>query len=141
MALTSSKPVYRDLLISSGKRLDHLVMAFRESLAQRIRAVPLRKNGVAEKKVFGGVGFLLNGNMLVGVWKDILIARLGSEDGERELAEEHVKPLDITGKAMNGWVLVEPDGIESDERLRRWIERAMEFVKGLPRKSHSTASS
>lgn len=109
-------------------------MAFSESLAQRIRAVLSRKPGVAEKKMFGGIGFLLHGNLVVGVWKHSLIARLGPEDGERALAEEHVKPFDITGKAMKGWVLVEPEGIESDQQLQAWVQRSMEFVKGLPGK-------
>jgi TfoX/Sxy family transcriptional regulator of competence genes len=109
-------------------------MAFSESLAQRIRAALSRKNGVVEKKMFGGIGFLLHGNLVVGVWKDSLIARLGQEDGKKALAEEHVKPFDITGKAMKGWVLVEPEGIESDDQLQGWIQRATEFVKGLPRK-------
>jgi TfoX/Sxy family transcriptional regulator of competence genes len=117
-----------------------LLIAFSESLAQRIRTILARQKAVVEKKMFGGIGFLLHGNIAVGVWKDSLIARLGPE-GERALAEEHVKPFDITGKAMKGWVLVQPDGIESDERLSGWIERAMEFVKGLPGKPHSKASS
>jgi TfoX/Sxy family transcriptional regulator of competence genes len=109
-------------------------MAFSESLAQRIRSVLARQKGIVEKKMFGGIGFLHHGNMLVGIWKDSLIARLGPADGEKALAEEHVKPFDITGKAMKGWVLVEPEGIESDEQLQEWVQRAMEFVKGLPRK-------
>lgn len=109
-------------------------MAFSESLAQRIRASLAGKKGIAEKKMFGGIGFLLNGNMLVGVWKNSLIARLGQEAGEKALTEDSVRPFDITGKAMKGWVLVEPDGIESDGQLRAWIERAMAFVKGLPEK-------
>lgn len=109
-------------------------MAFSESLAQRIRAALSRKKGIVEKKMFGGIGFLLNGNLVVGVWKDSLIARLGSVEGEKALTEEHAKPFDITGKAMKGWVLVEPEGIEADEQLAAWTERAIEFVKELPRK-------
>ena len=109
-------------------------MAFSESLAQRIRACLAGKKGVVEKKMFGGVGFLLKGNMLIGVWKDSLIARLGPEAGEKALTEDSVRPFDITGKAMKGWVLVEPDGIESDGQLQAWIERATVFVKGLPGK-------
>lgn len=109
-------------------------MAFSESLAERIRSALAGKRGVAERRMFGGIGFLLNGNMLVGVWKNSLIARLGPEAGEKALAEDSIRPFDITGKAMKGWVLVEPDGIESDGQLRAWIERAMAFVKGLPGK-------
>ncbi|MCE9526447.1 MAG: TfoX/Sxy family protein [Planctomycetales bacterium] len=109
-------------------------MAFSESLAERIRSVLAGKRGVAEKKMFGGIGFLLNGNLLVGVWKNSLIARLGSEVGEKALVEDCVRPFDITGKAMKGWVLVEPEGIESDEQLKQWIERAVSFVASMPRK-------
>lgn len=109
-------------------------MAFSESLAQRIRAVLSSQKGVVEKKMFGGVGFMLQGNLLVGVWKNSLIARLGPAGGEKALTEDYVRPFDITGKAMKGWVLVEPEGIESNKQLVGWIERAMEFVKGLPSK-------
>ena len=87
-------------------------MAFDEILAARIRTSLARKKGIAEKKMFGGAGFLLNGNMLVGVWKDSLIVRLGDEQGEEALLEPHVKAFDITGKAMKGWAMVTPDGIE-----------------------------
>jgi len=109
-------------------------MAFSESLARRIRDALAGTKGLVEKKMFGGVGFLLHGNLLVGVWKDSLIVRLSLDDGQMALAEEHVRPFDITGKAMKGWVLVEPDGIESDQQLAEWLRRAREFVKGLPRK-------
>jgi hypothetical protein len=69
----------------------------------------------------GCVGFLLHGNMLVGVWKDSLIARLGPEEGDLALLEPHVKEFDITGRAMKGWVLVGPEGVEGDEQLGGWI--------------------
>jgi TfoX/Sxy family transcriptional regulator of competence genes len=109
-------------------------MAFDESLAARIRDALARKKGVEEKKMFGGVGFLLHGNMLVGVWKDSLIARLGPDEGEAALREPHVRDFDITGRAMKGWVLVEPEGVEEDDQLKDWIERALKFVKALPAK-------
>ena|SRR6188768_1455627 len=109
-------------------------MAFSESLAERIRSVLAGKRGIAEKKLFGGIGFLLNGNLLVGVWKNSLIARLGPEAGEKALAEDSVRPFDITGKPMKNWVLVEPEGIETDKQLKGWIEWAINFVASLPRK-------
>ena len=109
-------------------------MAFDESLAARIRDALASKKGVEEKKMFGGVGFLLHGNMLVGVWKDSLIARLGPDEGEAALREPHVRVFDITGRAMKGWVLVEPEGVEDDDQLKDWIERALKFVKALPAK-------
>jgi TfoX/Sxy family transcriptional regulator of competence genes len=75
-------------------------MAFDENLAARIRHALARKKGIEEKKMFGGIGFLLNGNLLGGVWKDSLIVRLGSEDGEDALLEPHVTKFDITRKPM-----------------------------------------
>jgi TfoX/Sxy family transcriptional regulator of competence genes len=84
-------------------------MAFSEELAERIRQALARKRGVEEKKMFGGVGFLLHGNMLVGVWKDSLIVRLGPEEGDEALKEAHVSEFDITGGSMKGWVLVAPE--------------------------------
>jgi hypothetical protein len=109
-------------------------MAFDESLAARIRDALARKKGVEERKMFGGVGFLLHGNLLVGVWKDALIARLGPEEGEEALREPHVKEFDITGRAMKGWVLVGPEGVPDDEQVTAWIERATQFVRTLPAK-------
>jgi TfoX/Sxy family transcriptional regulator of competence genes len=109
-------------------------MAFDESLAARIRDALAREKNIDEKKMFGGVGFLLNGNMLVGVWKDSLIARLGPDNYDDALMEPHVKEFDITGRAMKGWVLVEPEGIEDDDQLQAWIERALKFVTALPAK-------
>jgi hypothetical protein len=86
------------------------------------------------KYSFGGVGFLLNGNICVGVWKDSLIARLGPEEGEEALKQPHVREFDITGRAMKGWVLVEPDGVAQDDQLRDWIGLAVQFVRALPAK-------
>jgi hypothetical protein len=109
-------------------------MAFDETLAARIRDALSRRKGVEEKKMFGGICFLLNGNLLVGVWKDALIARLGPDEGEAALREAHVRVFDITGRPMRNWVLVEPDGVEDDEQLKGWIERATKFVRTLPKK-------
>jgi TfoX/Sxy family transcriptional regulator of competence genes len=109
-------------------------MAFDETLAARIRDALARKRGVEEKKMFGGVGFLFRGNMLVGVWKNSLIVRLGPDNHDEALLEPHVLEFDITGRPMKGWVLVEPAGIENDAQLNGWIERALKFVKVLPRK-------
>ena len=109
-------------------------MAFSAALAERIRQALARKRGVEAKKMFGGVGFLLNGNMLVGVWKDSLIVRLGPDEGDEALLEPHVRAFDITGKPMKGWLLVEPEGVEEDDQLKDWIERATRFVRTLPAK-------
>jgi hypothetical protein len=109
-------------------------MAFSESLAARVRDALAGTRGIDEKRMFGGVGFLLRGNMLVGVWKDSLIARLGPEGGDAALREPHVRPFDITGKPMAGWVLVGPEALDNDEQLKGWIDRASGFVGTLPSK-------
>ena len=106
-------------------------MAFSEVLAERIRQRLARRKNVEEKKMFGGIGFLLNGNMLVGVWKDSLIVRLGPDNHDDALLEPHVREFDITGKPMEGWVLIKPEGVEDDDQLKNWIERALKFVRAL----------
>jgi hypothetical protein len=110
-------------------------MAHSESLAGRIRDVLAPRRGIEEKKMFGGVGFLLFGNMLVGVWKHSLVARLGPEEGQRALMEAHVREFDITGRPMRGWVLVDSEGVAEDHQLKKWIERSWKFVTSLPAKA------
>lgn len=109
-------------------------MAYDETLAGRIRDAIAAKPGIVEKKMFGGVGFLLNGNMLVGVWNDSLIARVGPEASYEALQKPHVRPMDITGKPMKGWLMIEPDGIDKDAQLKSWIQLAIQFVSTLPAK-------
>jgi hypothetical protein len=109
-------------------------MAFDETLAERIRQGLARRKNVEEKKMFGGVGFLLNGNLLVGVWKDSLCVRLGPDKGDEALKEPHVEEFDITGRPMKGWVLVKPEGVTGADQVKGWIQRAVQFVGGLPAK-------
>ena len=109
-------------------------MAFDETLVSRIRDALARKKNIEEMKLFGCVGFLVKGKMLVGGWKDSLIVRLGPDGYEDALLEPHVKEFDITGRAMKGWVLVEPKGFGSDDQLSDWIQRAKKFVGKLVRK-------
>jgi hypothetical protein len=92
------------------------------------------RRGIVEKKMFGGVGFLLRGNMLVGIWQASLIARLGPDQADAALKEPNVREFDVTGRPMRGWVMIEPDGLESDDVLRAWIDRAQTFVDTLPAK-------
>ncbi len=109
-------------------------MAFDEALAQRLRQRLARRRNIEEKRMFGGIAFLLNSNMLVGVWKDALIVRLGEAEGEEALKEPHVKEFNITGRPMKNWVLVAPEGLKNDEQLNGWIQRAVQFVGKLPAK-------
>ena len=84
--------------------------------------------------MFGCICFFLNGNALAGVWKDRLIARVGPDEGEAALLEPHVRAFDITGRPMKKWVAVEPEGVVDDDQLKGWTQRAVKFVKTLPKK-------
>src|SRR4051812_9890333 len=99
-------------------------MAFDETLGERIRRALARRD-VEEKKMFGCLCFLLHGNALAGLWQDRLIARLGPDEGEAARWEPHVRAFDITGKPMRNWVAVEPEGVEDDDQLKAWVERAV----------------
>ena len=109
-------------------------MPYNEDIAERVRQFLRLHRGFSEKKMFGGVGFLLHGNMCVGVWREFLILRLGREQADDALREPFVKPFDITGRAMSGWVMVEEPGIEDDAALAEWVGQAVSFVQTLPAK-------
>ena len=87
-----------------------------------------------QQKMFGGLGFLLRGNMCFGIWKDSLILRLGRPQAENALAQKYVRPFDITGRPMSGWVMVDPGGMKTDVSLKKWVHLAIDFVLTLPRK-------
>jgi TfoX/Sxy family transcriptional regulator of competence genes len=106
-------------------------MVFNEDSAQRARKSVARRKGFEEKKMFGGVGFLLNGNICVGVWKEFLILRLGLDAYEEALSDPYAREFDITGRAMKGWVMVEPDGFSDDRDLKDWVQQAIRFVRTL----------
>jgi TfoX/Sxy family transcriptional regulator of competence genes len=108
-------------------------MAYDTHLAERIRWL-LVDDGVSEREMFGGIAFMLRGNMVCGVSHDTLMLRLGPELAAEAVQEPHVRPMDFTGKPMRSMVLVEGPGIESDDQLAGWIERARAFVGTLPPK-------
>jgi TfoX/Sxy family transcriptional regulator of competence genes len=108
-------------------------MAYDAALAQRVRDRMLDQPGVTEKKMFGGLAFLTAGNMTVGVHGDDLIARIAPEAMETALAEPGVRPFDMAGRPMRGWILVASKGL-SDEELERWIDRACRYAGTLPPK-------
>jgi TfoX/Sxy family transcriptional regulator of competence genes len=108
-------------------------MAYDDALAQRVRDRMMDEPGVGEKKMFGGLAFLTAGNMTVGVHGDDLIARIDPEAMDAALAEPGVRPFDMTGRPMRGWILVASDGL-TDEELERWIARARGYVGTLPPK-------
>jgi len=108
-------------------------MAYDAALAQRVRDRMTDEPGVSEKKMFGGLAFLTAGNMTVGVHGDDLIARIDPETMDAALAKSGVRPFDMTGRPMRGWVLVSGDGL-TDQELERWIVRAASYVGTLPPK-------
>jgi TfoX/Sxy family transcriptional regulator of competence genes len=109
-------------------------MPYSKLLAERIRHQLGSHHAIEEKKMFGGVGFLQAGNMCVGVWHDSLVARLGPDQAALALNEPYVGEFDITGRPMKGWVLIAPEGLDTDGQLNAWIERALSFVETLPEK-------
>jgi TfoX/Sxy family transcriptional regulator of competence genes len=109
-------------------------MAYNEPLAARIRTQLKGKRGVEEKRMFGGVGFLVHGNMACGVHKNSLIVRLGAADYEQALATPHVSVFDMTGRPMKGWVMVADAGYATEKALRVWVEKSTAFAKSLPPK-------
>jgi len=109
-------------------------MAFDELLAARVRKALARRGNTGEKRMFGGIGFFLNGNMLCGVRKDSVILRLGQEEAERALVELHVTVFNIGGRVMKGWVVVAAKAMAQDKQLRGWLQLAIGFVRKLPGK-------
>ena len=109
-------------------------MAFDETLAARLRDALVGTTGVTEKAMFGGKAFLLDGNMLVGVIQNELVARVGPERFEAAVARNGARPFDFSGRPMSGWVMVGPEGCQTDASLNAWIEEALGYVRTLPRK-------
>jgi TfoX/Sxy family transcriptional regulator of competence genes len=109
-------------------------MVFDERLAERIRGSLGRRKGIVEKRMFGGVAFLLNGNMCVGVHKSELIVRLAPEATDAALAQSHTRRFDLTGRPLKGWILVELEGLKTDAKLEKWIQVAAKYAASLPAK-------
>lgn len=109
-------------------------MAFDRGLAERIRDLLLPSQGVTEKKMFGGLAFMLNGYMFVGILDDKLMARVGPNAYAAALQQPHVREMDFTGKPLKGYVYVAAAGIESDAALEQWVNRCAQFVASLPPK-------
>jgi TfoX/Sxy family transcriptional regulator of competence genes len=109
-------------------------MAYKEELAQRVRVILEKQVGFDEKKMFGGIGFLLHGNMACGVIRDDLIVRVGADNYTDALLKPHVELFDLTGRAMTGWVVVKEPGYQSDKDLNEWVKQGLEYSLSLPAK-------
>ena len=107
------------------------VMPYNRDLEARIQKIVSSWKNTDSKKMFGGICHLLNGNMFCGVYKDFLILRLGEDKAGEALKRPFVRPFDITGKPMKGWVMVEERGFTVEKKLKGWLEKAKAFVKTL----------
>jgi hypothetical protein len=109
-------------------------MSFDAGLAERIRDYFLDSPKVEEKRMFGGLCFMVSSHMCCGIVKDKLMARVGPANYEACLKQEHVQEMDFTGKAMKGMVYVSPEGLDADEALAEWLGICLQFVQSLPAK-------
>ena len=110
-------------------------VAYDEEFADRVRAVLSLRDGLSERKMFGGIGFMLNGNMACGVTSTSeLMVRLAPEDNHDALAEEHVREFEMSGKKMGGWLIVGREGTESDEDLAGWVDAGADHAASMPPK-------
>jgi len=109
-------------------------MAYDEGLAERVRGLLEERGRVSEKRMFGGLAFMMNGHMTVGIVKDELMVRVGSDTYAQSLREPHVRAMDFTGRPMKGFVFVSPAGLELDSDLQRWVDRGLAHAASLPAK-------
>jgi TfoX/Sxy family transcriptional regulator of competence genes len=111
-------------------------MAYDEQTAERVRKIFSGRHGVVEKKMMGGLCFMVKGAMCCSVsGRGGLMVRVGSDAHEATLREPHVTPMEMRGRVMTGFVRVAPDGYRTDAALKKWVERGLEYVATRPEKS------
>ncbi len=109
-------------------------MAYDPGLAQRVREILSDREGISERRMFGGLAFMLHGHMFAGISGTDLMARVGAERHQDALALPHVRPMDFTGRPMKGYVFVSADGVAEDHDLQAWVDWCAGFVACLPPK-------
>jgi TfoX/Sxy family transcriptional regulator of competence genes len=109
-------------------------MVYNKNLALMIRDVLGKKPGLIEKQMFGGIGFMIHGNMACGVINDDLIVRVGPDQYDEALAKPHTRIFDMTRRPMRGWIVVTGKGYQTKSNLEKWVERGFTFAKSLPPK-------
>jgi hypothetical protein len=114
--------------------MQNVSVAYDESLAERVRGVIGDDPRLHEQKMFGGLAFMISGNMCVGVLGDDLMVRVGRDAYEEALSQPHAREMDFTGKPMRGIVYVDAVGTATDDALEGWIDRGLEFAGSLPAK-------
>lgn len=114
-------------------------MAYDEKTAARIRKVLEHRLDVVEKKMFGGLCFMVNDQMCCGLTSDAFMVRVGPERFEEALAEPHARPMDFTGRPMKGFVFVDPEGYKSSAALAKWVQRGIDYVESAPPRKKKAA--
>lgn len=109
-------------------------MTYDEGLAERVRGAMDHLHGVSEKKMFGGLAFMVRGHMAVGVVKDELMLRVGPEACSFLMGKPHARAMDFTGRPMNGFLFVDAAGLSEDHDLDHWLGHAVEYALSLPPK-------
>lgn len=109
-------------------------MPYNEQLAERIRAILQDEPDLVEQKMFGGLSFMLAGNLCVGLLGDDLVVRVPPADAEATIARPHVRPMDFTGRPMKNWFYVAPEGTKTKRALTAWVERGRTFARTFPPK-------
>jgi TfoX/Sxy family transcriptional regulator of competence genes len=109
-------------------------MAFDEGLAERLREIVADDASICERKMFGGLAFLCQGNMAFGIVGDELMVRVGPDAWADALREPHAREMDFTGRSMKGMVYVATDGFAEDDDLRSWVGRGLAYARDLPAK-------
>lgn len=110
-------------------------MPYSTTLEDKIEGIVFQWDGLEKKKMFGGICYLIHGNMSFGVWKDYLIVRMAPDLAAEKLKCNHVRPFDITGKPMKGWVMVEKGSWNKRHELTGWLDIGRSFALSLPKKS------
>ena len=114
-------------------------MSYDPEAAERVRRLLSGRDDVMEKRMVGGLSFLVNGNMCCGITGTALMVRVGAEGREQALREPHVLPMQFAGRALSGFICVEPAGFAADDALARWVQRGLDFASGLPVKPVRTS--
>jgi TfoX/Sxy family transcriptional regulator of competence genes len=102
--------------------------------AERVRQLLSGRSDVVEKRMVGGLSFMVNGNMCCGITGTALMVRVGADGREQALREPHVRPMQFAGRILSGFICVEPAGFDSDDALTRWVQRGLDFASRLPAK-------
>jgi TfoX/Sxy family transcriptional regulator of competence genes len=110
-------------------------MAYDEDLANRVRELVAANEGLTEQKMFGGLAFMIGGNMAVGVsGQGGLMVRVEPEETAALVAKPHARPFEMRGREMNGWVRVDPEGVRTKRQLEPWVRRGVSYARSLPPK-------